>query len=52
MGYVQAAYDTFLLLALLADFGCAAIFNTLNEDYPCPSIVLCRRRLSSFVEAH
>ena len=48
---VRAAHDTFLLRALQTDFGCAAVFNTSNEAYPWPLIVLCHRHLSSFAEA-
>ena len=48
---VRAAYDASLLHALQAEFGCAAIFNTSNEAYPWPLIVLCHRCLASFAEA-
>ena len=48
---VQAAYDAILLHVLQADFGYAAIFNTLKEAGPWPSSVLCWRRLASFAEA-
>ena len=48
---VRAAYDAFLLHALQTDFGCAAVFNTSNEAYPWPLIVLCHCRLSGFAEA-
>ena len=48
---VRAAYDAFLLHALQVDFSCAAVFSTLNEAYPWPSIVLCRCPLASFGEA-
>ena len=48
---VQVAYDAFLLHALQADFGCAVVFNTLNEAYLCPSIVLRHHHLASFIEA-
>ena len=37
---VTAAYAAFLLRALQADFGCAAVFNTSNEVYLWPLIVL------------
>ena len=42
---------TFLLHVLQADFGCAAVFNTSNEAYPWPSIVLRHRPLASFAES-
>ena len=49
---VRAAYDAFVLRALQTDFGCAAVFDTSNEAYPWPLIVLRHRCLSSFTEAH
>ena len=50
--WVRAAYDAFLLRVLQVDFGCAALFNTSNEAYLWPSIVICRCHLASFAEAH
>ena len=40
---VRVTYDTFLLHALQAGFGCAAVFSTLKEAYPWLSIVLHHR---------
>ena len=37
---VRAACGTFLLCALQAEFGFPAFFNTSNEAYPWPLIVL------------
>ena len=48
---VRTAYAAFLLHALQAGFGCAAVVNTSKETYPWPSIVPYHHRLASFVEA-
>ena len=48
---VRAGYDTFLSRALQASFGCSDIFNTLNEAYLLPSIVLHRHHFASFTKA-
>ena len=47
----REASDAFLLRALQTGFGFAVVFNTLKEAYPCPSPVLRRHRLATFVEA-
>ena len=49
---VRVTYDAFLLHVLKAGFGCVAVFSTLKEAYPWPSIVLCRCRSTNFTEAH
>ena len=49
---VRAAYVAFPLHALQAGFGFANVLNTLKEAYPWLSIILHRRCLASFTEAH
>ena len=45
---VRTAYGAILLRVLQPGFGYSAVFNTLKEGYPWPSIVLRRHRFASF----
>ena len=47
---VRAADGAFFLRTFQAGFGYTAVFNTSNEAYQRPSIVLRSHRLASFTE--